>query len=65
MQDTLGKIPTLLTVPESSKLLRRSVPSLRRDLRLNKMAYVVIGGSIRITADEIHRTIKAGTVEAR
>lgn len=57
------EIPALLSVFEASHLLRRSVPSVRRDLKAGTIAYVRIGSSIRIMADEIKRTIQDGTVE--
>lgn len=63
MQGTTKEIPTLFTVPTAAQMLCRSVSSLRRDVRRRKIGFVRIGGSIRITADEIQRTIQAGTVE--
>jgi hypothetical protein len=45
----------LFTVPETSKILARSEPSIWRDLRAKRLDAVRINGSTRVTGESIDR----------
>jgi hypothetical protein len=45
----------LFTVPETSKILARSEPSIWRDIRAKRLEAVRINGSTRVTGESIDR----------
>jgi hypothetical protein len=45
----------LFTVQETSKIIRRSIPSVRRDIKAKRLDVVQIGRSTRITGESIDR----------
>jgi hypothetical protein len=45
----------LFTVQETSKIISRSVPSIWRDIRANRLDVVKINGSTRVTGISIDR----------
>ena len=54
----------LLTVFEAEKLIGRKAVTLRRDIRLGKIASVRIGRQVRIPLDAIRELIKKGYRQA-
>lgn len=54
----------LLTVFEAEKLLGRKAATLRRDIRLRKIACVRIGRQVRIPIEAVQEMIRKGYQDA-
>lgn len=56
----LSDLPKFLTVAETAKVLRVAVETVRRGIRAGRIRAVLIGGSYRITDEEIQRLAREG-----